>query len=202
MDTVDTMVSGGAGGTSSALAGVAGRYATALFELAREDKALDEINTAMERLANLLEESPDLRRLVRSPVLTAMEKWQALSALLARANIEGVVVGFAGLLARKRRLSALERIITAWRFLLARHNGEVTAEVTSAKALTQTQLDVLMEVLKETVGAQVRVVLRVDEALLAGLVVRIGSRMVDLSLAMKLDRLKTAMLKTAMKEVG
>lgn len=173
--------------------GVADRYATALFELADSDGALDRVADDLDRLSRMIDDSNDLRRLVKSPVFAADEQQQAMAAILARAGIAGVVANFVGVVARNRRLFALQDMIKAYRARLAERRGEVTAEVVSARTLSDAQAEQLKSTLKASTGREVQIDTRVDEGLLGGLVVKIGSRMVDTSLRTKLNSLKFAM---------
>lgn len=177
--------------------GVSGRYATALFELAVEGKALDEVSSALDTFQDMLNASEDLTRLVRSPVFTADEQNRAIRAVIDKAGIGGLAANFIGLVARNRRLFAMPDMIRDYRKLLAAHRGEVTAEVASATKLTAAQVKSLKAALKEKVGSDVQLDSRVDPGLLGGLVVKVGSRMIDTSLRTKLNNLKIAM-----KEVG
>ncbi len=177
----------------SGVAGLAGRYAAALFDLAAEDKAIDEVAADLGALSDMLVESDDLRRLVRSPVLTRAEQSRAVAALLERAGAIDLTRRFIGLLAERRRLFALADIVAAFNRLLAAHRGEVRAEVTAAVALDDSQVSAITAALKRAIGGDVAVETKVDDALLGGLVVRVGSRMVDTSMRTKLQRLHLAM---------
>lgn len=174
-------------------AGLARRYATALFELAVEGKQVDEVCDDLARLKELLGESGDLRRLVRSPVLSRAEQLQAMAAILERAGAADLTRRFIGLLAERRRLFVLAEIIDAFNLLLAAHRGEVRAEVVSAIELNDEQLESIRAALKKAVGGNVAVDAKVDSDLIGGLVVRVSSRMVDASLRTKLQRLHLAM---------
>ncbi len=178
---------------SSGVAGLAGRYATALFELAVEAKAVDAVAGDLEALKTLLAENADLQRLVRSPVLSRGEQTKAILAILDRAGAHDLTRRFVGLLAERRRLFILAAVIEAFAGLLAEHRGEVRAEVTSARALSAAQLDRIEALLRKVIGGRVVVDAGVDEELIGGLVVRVGSRMVDASLRTKLQRLQLAM---------
>jgi F-type H+-transporting ATPase subunit delta len=173
--------------------GMAGRYATALFELALEQKAVDAVRSDLERFDALVAESEDLRRLVRSPVFSAGEQAKALAAVLAQAGIGGLAANFLLLVTRNRRLFAVRNMIRAYRALVARHKGEVTAQVTVAEALSDAHLTALKEALKSVTKQEVQVDLTVDPAIIGGLVVKLGSRMVDSSLRTKLNAIKFAM---------
>ena len=174
-----------------------GRYATALFELAEADQAFDEVERDLARFGEMMDSSEDLVRLVRSPVFSADEQERAVAAVLDKAGIGGLTGKFIKLVARNRRLFAIRDMIRSYRALLAEHRGEVTAEVTSAETLSDAQLDALKDELKISIGRDVQIETRIDASLLGGLVVKVGSRMVDSSLRTKLQSLKIAM-----KEVG
>jgi F-type H+-transporting ATPase subunit delta len=179
------------------MAGVAGRYASALLETANEQGQLAAIEADIDTLQGALAESDDLRRMVRSPVFSAEDQAKALDALLGRIGVNPLTLNFFKVLARNRRLFAAEDIIRAFKALAAEARGEVQAEVASAVALSDSQLDALKEQLKSSVGKDVQLESTVDPSLLGGLVVKIGSRMIDSSLKTKL-----ATLNTRMKEVG
>lgn len=181
----------------SIVSGVAGRYATALFDLAREAKAVDKVASELESLGAMIEGSADFRRLVRSPAFTASQQAGALAAILKKAKIGGVTANFVQVVARNRRLFALPDMIRDFARLVAEHKGEVSADVTSAHALTAAQQKSLAAALKSSLGKNVKLSATVDPALLGGLVVRVGSRMIDTSLRTKLNSLRLAM-----KEVG
>jgi len=173
--------------------GMAGRYATALFELALEQKAVDAVRNDLDRFDAMLAESEDLRRLVRSPVFTAEEQSKALGAVLAKADIAGLAANFLQLVARNRRLFAVRDMVKAYRALVARHKGEVTAQVKVAEKLSDAHLAALSDALKSVTKQNVRIDLEVDPAIIGGLVVKLGSRMVDSSLRTKLNSIKLAM---------
>jgi F-type H+-transporting ATPase subunit delta len=176
---------------------MAGRYATALFELARDENKLEETEEALAALSTALDESDDLARLVRSPIFSAAEQSDALGGLAKQAGLPAMASNFLQLLVKNRRLFALRDIIAGFRRLAADHRGELTADVTSAVALNQTQTDELKATLKARTGKSITLIETVDPAILGGLVVKIGSRMVDSSIRTKLNNLKYAM-----KEVG
>lgn len=176
------------------LASVAGRYASAFFELASDEKKLAEVEADMNALARALEESEDLRRLVRSPVISADDQGRALEAIGHKAGFSPLGLNFVKLLARNRRLFIVEDVLKAFRQILARHRGEVTADVTSAHALTPDQLKAVEDSLMGTSGGRkVKIVTHVDPSLLGGLIVKMGSRMIDSSLRTKLATLKMRM---------
>jgi F-type H+-transporting ATPase subunit delta len=181
-------------GEASIVSGMAGRYASALFELALEEKALDAVKADLERFDSLVASSPDLARLVRSPVFRADEQVRALSAVLARAGITGLAANFLLLVAKKRRLFAVRDMIKAFHRLVARHRGEISAEVSVAEPLSEKHLEDLKQALKSVTGGRsVDLKVRVDPALIGGLVVKLGSRMVDSSLRTKLNAIRQAM---------
>jgi F-type H+-transporting ATPase subunit delta len=173
--------------------GLAGRYATALFELAREQDALDDVARDLDALAGLIAESEDFRRLVRSPVISRDDQGRALAAIAAHAGLNTLTGRFLGLLAHKRRLFTLEGVAATFRRLLAQHRGEVAAEVASAVPLTGGQLKKVEEAVAGHLGRRVTLSARVDPRLLGGLVVRVGSRMIDASLRTQLQHLELAM---------
>lgn len=177
----------------SSVTGLGGRYATALFELAHEAKALDAIAADLGRIEAMLAESPDLRRLVASPVLTRDEQGRAMAAVLEAMGAHDLTARAVGLMAQKRRLFALGDVIKSYRRLLARRRGEVAAEVVSARPLSQAQTEAIAAALKAALSREVAVETRVDPALIGGLIVRVGSRMIDNSLSTKLRRLQLVM---------
>jgi F-type H+-transporting ATPase subunit delta len=175
------------------VSGVAGRYATALFELAEAQGALDAVAADLGKISAMLAASEDLTRLVRSPLFSAEEQGRAFSAVLDKAGISGLVKNFAGLVIKNRRLFALADMISAYGALLAQKRGEVTAQVTSAHPLGDAQVESLKAALKAATGRDVRIDTKVDAGLLGGLIVKVGSRMIDSSLRTKLNSLKIAM---------
>jgi F-type H+-transporting ATPase subunit delta len=175
------------------MASMAGRYAAALFELAKEERQLPQVEADLAAFKSMLDESADLRRLVRSPVISAEDQARALGAILARARISSLTTNFFRLIARNRRLFAAADMIRNFRELLARERGEVSADVASAHPLTPEQLDALKDALRVQIGKDLQVNARVDPNLLGGLVVKVGSRMIDSSLRTKLGNLKVAM---------
>jgi F-type H+-transporting ATPase subunit delta len=181
----------------SIVSGMAGRYANALFELARDGKAVDAVKAELDRFDAIVASSPDLQRLVRSPVFAAEDQLRALTAVLERAELTGLAANFLRLVAANRRLFAVGDMIRGFRMLHARHRGEVTAEVTVAETMSQAHLGTLTDALKAVTGKDVQVAMRVDPAIIGGLIVKIGSRMVDASLKTKLNSIRHAM-----KEVG
>lgn len=184
-------------GEDATVSGMAGRYATALFELALEQNALDQVASDLRRFLTLIDASEDLSRLVRSPVFSSDEQSKAVVAVLARAGIAGITGNFVRLVAQKRRLFAIRTIARDFFQLVSRHRGEVTAQVTVAEPLSETRRDALMDALAQVTGKAVALDVKVDPAIIGGLVVKVGSRMLDTSLRTKLNALKHAM-----KEVG
>ncbi len=173
--------------------GVAGRYASALFELASESSNIEGIERDLVNFQALLDESPDLMRLVRSPVIAADDQSKAIAAVLDKAGIGGLTANFLKLVTANRRLFVIQDIIKAFRSLAAKARGEVTAEVTSAFALNDEQIAALKETLKASVGKDVTLQSRVDPGILGGLIVKVGSRMIDSSLKTKLQNMKAVL---------
>ena len=180
-------------GEVSIVSGMAGRYATALFELALEEKAIDSVMADLDRFGALVDESADLRRLVRSPVFTAEEQRKALAAVLDKAGIAGLAANFLKVVASNRRLFAARDMVRAYRQLVARYKGEVTAEVTFAEKPAEAHLGALKDALKAVTRKDVQVDVKVDPSIIGGLIVKLGSRMVDSSLRTKLNSIKQAM---------
>src|SRR5215207_9087611 len=164
------------------ISGVAGRYASALFDLARDENAMDSVGGELERFDALVRESPDLQRLLRSPAFTADEQKNAIGAILDRAGISGLGANFIRLVAAKRRLFALPDMIRAYRQLVADAKGIVRAQVTVAERPSDRVVDDIRSALRDVAKAEVDVETRIDPTLIGGLVVKIGSRMVDSSL--------------------
>lgn len=178
---------------SSDVSGVAGRYAAALFELADEHKKLDEVASDLASIRGLLAESADLRRLVSSPVIGRDLQGQAVKAVFEKAGLTEITLNLVGVVAQNRRLFALDDICVAYRNLLASRRGEMTAEVTTAHELTADQRDRLEQELRTAMGSKVSIETQVDSSLLGGIVVKVGSRMVDSSLRTKLQRLELSL---------
>ena len=178
---------------ASETTGLAGRYASALYELAEGEKALDAVAGDLKSLRQALIESPDLSRLVRSPVLTRAEQTRGMAAVLEKMGAHALTQKFLGAVASNRRLFAMNAMITAFLAQLAARRGEVTADVTSAVELSDAQLADISDALKKAVGKKLSVNLSVDPALIGGLIVRVGSRMIDNSIRSKLQRLQLAM---------
>jgi len=173
--------------------GLAGRYAAALFDLAEAEKSLDAIAEDLAVFGRMIESSDDLRRLVRSPVISRGEQEKAVLAIAEKAGMNKLTQNFVGVIAQNRRLFALPNMISAYQGILASRRGEATAEVVSAKELSDAQMSALSDALKQAVGTKVTVDAQVDPGLLGGLIVKVGSRMVDSSLRTKLSQLRLAM---------
>jgi F-type H+-transporting ATPase subunit delta len=187
----------GSASGGSIVSGVAGRYATALFELAQDSGQVDAVAADLARFSAMIAESADLQRFLRSPVFTADEQASAIVALTAKAGIGGLAANFLRLVAAKRRLFAVEGMIAAFRSLVAQSKGIVTAHVTVAEPVSDARLAEIRASLEDVSGRTVEVDLKVDPSLIGGLVVKMGSRMVDASLRTKLNSIRLAM-----KEVG
>jgi F-type H+-transporting ATPase subunit delta len=175
------------------VSGVSGRYATALFELARDEKSIDAVKADLERFDAMLLDSADLKRLVRSPVFSSDVQSKALSAVLDKAGISGISANFLKVLTANRRLFAVDQVIRAFRALVAKFKGEATADITVAEKLSDKNLDALKAALKSVTGKDVSLEVKVDPSIIGGLVVKLGSRMVDSSLRTKLNSIKHAM---------
>lgn len=173
--------------------GLVERYARALFELADESSALETVAGDLRTLAAMIAASADLRRLIRSPVISRADQGAAMDQVLRGAGIGDLTRRFVGVLASNRRLFALSSIINGYLAMLARRRGETGAEVVSAAELSETQVKAISAALKAAVGTEVAITRRVDPQLIGGLIVRVGSRMVDSSLRTKLARLRLAM---------
>jgi len=181
-------------GKDPIISGMAGRYGNALFELALENKAVDAIKADLDRFDAMIADSSDLNRLVRSPVFDADSQLRALAAILDKAGIKGLAANFLRVITTNRRLFAARDMIRAYRVLAARHKGEVTAEVTVAEPLSDKNLDALKDALKSVTGGKdIDFDVKVEPAIIGGLIVKVGSRMVDSSLRTKLNAIKIAM---------
>ncbi len=183
--------------TASITAGASGRYAIALFEIAKEGKNLPAVEADLDSLQAALDESADLRDVITSPLLSREEQGKAMRALTDKMGLGAEVANTVALMAENRRLYALPEMISQVKALAADDRGEVSAEVTAAKALTGTQSKALAAALKKSLGKDVQVNVTVDKDLIGGLIVKVGSAMVDSSLRSKLNNLQNAM-----KEVG
>nr|WP_210262150.1 F0F1 ATP synthase subunit delta [Bradyrhizobium aeschynomenes] len=175
------------------VSGVSGRYATALFELARDEKSVDAVKADLDKFKALLDDSADLKRLVRSPVFGADVQLKALNAVLDKAGISGIAANILRVLTTNRRLFAVADVIRAFNALVAKYKGEATADVTVAEPLSDKNLDALKASLKTVTGKDVALNVKVDPAIIGGLVVKLGSRMIDSSLRTKLNSIKHAM---------
>ena len=173
---------------------MAGRYASALFELALEEKAVDQVKGDLDKFDAMVAGSPELDRLVRSPVFSADDKLKALSAILDKAGIKGLAANFLRVLTTNRRLFAARDVIRGFRALVAKNRGEVTAQVTVAEKLSDKNLEALKDALKsKTAGKDIDLDVKIDPSIIGGLIVKVGSRMVDSSLRTKLNSIKLAM---------
>ncbi|WP_454918305.1 F0F1 ATP synthase subunit delta [Xanthobacter sediminis] len=175
------------------VSGMAGRYATALFELADEAGAIDSVKADLDRLSALIAESADLARLVKSPVFTADVQLSAMTAILDKAGIGGIAGNFVKLVAQNRRLFALPQMIAGFAALVAVKRGEATAKVTVAQPLSDAHFAELKDTLASKTGKDVLLDVTVDPSILGGLIVQLGSRMVDASLKTKLNSIRHAM---------
>jgi F-type H+-transporting ATPase subunit delta len=182
---------------NSVLIHIARPYASALFELAQSEGQLAEVEAGLNAIAKLAEDSPDFERFLRSPVIASEDKVKAIDAIMAKGKANVLVSNFVRLVAKNARLFVLTGIIGVFRELAANSRGEVAADVTSAEALSKPQLKALADTLKQKIGKTVTLSQHVDPSLIGGLVVKVGSRMIDSSLKTKL-----AAMKIAMKEVG
>ena len=182
---------------ASISSGIAQRYATAVFELAKEGKKLKALETDLGALEAAISDSDDLRALLNSPIYTREEQGAAIAAVAKKMKLSPTMTNTLALLASKRRLFVLPQLVKALREQLADERGEVTAEVTSAKKLTKAQADKLAKTLKAQVGKSVTIKETVDESIIGGLIVKVGSKMIDTSIASKLNALQNTM-----KEVG
>lgn len=181
-------------GEDQIISGMAGRYAGALFELALEEKAVDAVKADLEKFDAMIDGSADLNRLVRSPVFGVDEQLKALGAILDKAGIGGIAANFLRVITTNRRLFAVRNIIRGYRALVARHKGEVSAEVTVAEKLSDTHLDALKGALKSVTGGKdIDLDVKIEPAIIGGLIVKLGSRMIDSSLRTKLNAIKFAM---------
>jgi F-type H+-transporting ATPase subunit delta len=174
-------------------ANLAGRYATALFELARDEKKLDAVGASLASLKQALADSAELRELTTSPVTTRDEARKAVGAVAGAMKLDPLTANFLGVLAQNRRLGQLGNIIRAFNLLSARHRGETEAEIVSARPLDDGQVEAIRTNLKTRLGRDIAVELSVDPAILGGLVVKVGSQMIDGSIRTKLNNLAQAM---------
>ena len=182
---------------ATGVSGLAARYAAALFDLADERHEFDAVAADLRELRAMLQQSGDLTRLLRSPVLSREDQGKAIAALAEAAGLSSLTRDFLGVVARNRRLFAVPEMIEAYLRQLAERRGEVTAQVTVATPLDEARHTALTEQLRRAVGVRVAVDVRVDPSLLGGMIVRVGSRMVDASLSSRLQRLRMAMRASA-----
>ena len=178
---------------TTGVSGLAERYAAALFDIADERRMLDEVASDLRELRAMLAASVDLSRLVTSPILTRREQGKAIATLAERAGFSPLIRDFLAVVAKNRRLFAIPAMIEAYIEKLAEQRGEITAEVIAARPLSETQLALLSDQLRRSVGRRVSVDARVDPGLIGGMIVKVGSRMVDGSVKSKLQRLQLAM---------
>ena len=177
--------------------GIAARYATAVFELAKEEGKIAEIEADLSALSAAMTESADFSALISSPIYSRDAQGAAISAIAAKMGVSATMANTLSLMASKRRLFVLPQLVQSLRNMIAEDKGEVTADVVSAKALTKAQSEKLAQSLKATTGKDVTINATVDEALIGGLIVKVGSKMIDTSIRSKLNSLQNAM-----KEVG
>jgi F-type H+-transporting ATPase subunit delta len=183
----------GLAGEDTSLSGLAGRYALALLDLADSKKELDTVAGDLRGLQQILADSEDLRRLVDSPLYSREQQSKAIEAILKKAKVNDMTRRFVLVVTENRRLFVLSQMIDVYLAELARRRGEVTAKVTSAQDLSESQQQALTEALKKSMGSKVQIDLTVDPALIGGMIVKVGSRMIDSSLRNKLQRLQLAM---------
>jgi F-type H+-transporting ATPase subunit delta len=179
--------------TGQAITGVSGRYANALFDLATDEKSVAKTGEGLASFGAMIEGSDDLKRLISSPTFSVEDHVSAIESLAAKAKINGLALNFLKLMAKNRRFAAVPGAIQGFQALVAKARGEVTAEVTSAEELSTKQLAELKSALKASVGSDVSLQTKIDPSILGGLIVKVGSRMMDNSLKTKLQNLKVAM---------
>ena len=173
--------------------GIAERYATAAFGIAREEDSLDQLERDVDSLGEALDDSGDLRELIRSPIYTRDQQERAIGAVAERMGLGATLANTLRLMATKRRLFVSRELLADLRAMIAEHRGQVTAEVVSARPLGEAQAERLAATLKQSVGRDVKIDARTDESLIGGLVVRVGSRMIDTSIRSKLSALETTL---------
>ena len=179
--------------SSGIRASLAGRYATALFALAEENNSIDAVQDSLATVSNAMAESDDLRALTNSPVVSRDDAGKAIAATAKSLGLDKLSANVLGVLAANRRLDQIPAVIRAFSTLASDHRGEITAEVTSAHPLDDKQIDALKAQLKKRVGSDVSVSTAVDSSILGGLVVKIGSQMIDSSIKTRLNTLSQAM---------
>ena len=173
--------------------GIAERYATAAFGIAREEDSLDQLERDADALSEALEESPELRELIRSPIYSRDDQERAIGAVADRMGLGATLANTLRLMATKRRLFVLPALLADLRAMIAEHRGQVTAEVVSARPMGDAQRDRLAQTLRDRVGRDVKIDARIDEGLIGGMVVRVGSKMIDTSIRSKLAALETTL---------
>ena len=173
--------------------GIAERYATAAFEIAREEDGLDQLERDADALSDALGESDALRELIRSPVYTREDQERGIGAVADRMGLGATLANTLRLMATKRRLFVLPSLLADLRAMIAEHRGQVTAEVVSAHPMGDAQRDRLASTLRERVGRDVKIDARTDEGLIGGMIVRVGSKMIDTSIRSKLQALETTL---------
>ena len=182
---------------ASISSGIAARYAKAVFDLAVEGKKLKALESDIAALEAALRESADLRELIASPIHSREDQEKAMLAVAGKLGLTDIMKNTLALMAQKGRLYLLPQLLDALKRAIAEAKGEITAEVIAAKALTKTQADKLARALKASTGKTVKLNMSVDQDLIGGLVIKLGSKMIDTTIASKLDSLQNAM-----KEVG
>jgi F-type H+-transporting ATPase subunit delta len=182
---------------ASISSGIAARYASAVFELAKDASDLKTLESNVQDLDTVLADSSDIRDLINSPVVSREDQANAIAAVAKKMKLMPIVSNTLALMASKRRLFVLPALVAQLRALIAEEKGEITAEVISAKAMTKTQTDKLAKAIKARIGKDVKIDATVDEELIGGLVIKVGSQMIDTSIRSKLNSLSNVM-----KEVG
>ncbi len=182
---------------ASISSGIAARYASAVFELAKDASDLKTLESNVQDLDTVLADSSDIRDLINSPVVSREDQANAIAAVAKKMKLMPIVSNTLALMASKRRLFVLPALVAQLRALIAEEKGEMTAEVISAKAMTKTQTDKLAKAIKARIGKDVKIDATVDEELIGGLVIKVGSQMIDTSIRSKLNSLSNVM-----KEVG
>ncbi|MDF1671472.1 MAG: F0F1 ATP synthase subunit delta [Roseovarius sp.] len=182
---------------ASISSGIASRYATAIFEISKESKSLPKLEANITDLVSALADSADLNELISSPVISRADQGAGIAAIGKKMKLETVLQNGLALMAEKRRLFVLPQLLDQLRSKIAEDKGEVTADVISAQKLNKTQADKLAKTLKARVGKDVKINATVDESLIGGLIVKVGSKMIDTSIRSKLSSLQNVM-----KEVG
>jgi F-type H+-transporting ATPase subunit delta len=180
-------------GTANASPIIAARYAGALFELADEGHVLDETARDLANLKQVLASSDELGKALRNPLFDSAQQGRAITEIAKSIGASGIILNFLGVLARNRRLFALEAVADAFLAELAKRRGEMTVDVTSAQTLTSDQASRLTDKLNQTLAAKVRINAKVDPSLLGGLVIKIGSKLIDSSIRTKLTGLERIM---------